>query len=313
MAAGFEDAPQLFAAAKPVLRTNLEKLCTSESDPSWTPEVVQPALFITTIAAARSAFARGLNPSAAAGHSLGEIAALVAAESLTFEDGLRLVDVRGRAMAAAARRNPGGMAAVIGLDSSVIDDICTDEGDVWVANFNSPKQTVISGKDKPLAAAAERCLAAGAQRVVRLQVPVPSHCPLMEGARSEFERALAKVSLKPPAFPIYCGADGLPHSDPAELADSIAAAMTSPVRFVDVVRGMRSGGVRLFVECGPGKVLRGLVRQIDAEAEQASVGSDEDAAALAESLGSSPQTSTPSQPHRRQEMPSSKPAIGVTP
>ena len=314
MAAGLAYAGELFARAEPVIGANLEKLCASDEDPRWTPEVVQPALFVTSVAAAQTALDLEMAPAAAAGHSLGELAALVIAGSLEFEEGVRLVDVRGRAMAAAGRRNPGGMAAVIGLDPATIEQICADEGDVWVANLNSPKQTVVSGKDKPLAAVAESCLKAGAQRVIRLQVPVPSHCPLMEEARTEFEAELGKIGLEEPAFPIYCGADGARHTESKEIAELVAAALTSPVRFVDVVSSMRSDGIDVFVECGPGKVLRGLIRQIDPRAGSAALGSDEEAEALKESLGSSSESSTLSQHiQRRKSMSSSKPALEVAP
>ena len=289
MAAGIEGCRDLFNKAQPIIGTNLEKLCTTDADPTWNPEIVQQALYITSVGAARAALDRNVRPQAVAGHSLGEFTALVAAGSLSFEDGARLVDVRGKAMATAGRRNPGGMAAVIGLDTDVIEEICANEGDVWVANLNSPKQTVISGKDRSLASAAEKCLQAGAKRVVRLQVTGPCHSPLMEEARTEFEAALDTVSLNEPAFPVYCGADGLAHTDPEEIGHLVAQAITSPVRFVDTIQAMRSDGVETFVECGPGKVLRGLVRQIDAEANLAAISNDEEAAAFQESLmGSSP-------------------------
>jgi [acyl-carrier-protein] S-malonyltransferase len=311
MAAGFEGSGKLFAAAEPFIGANVERLCTTDADPTWSPEIVQQSMYVTTVAAAGSLLGLGLEPDAVAGHSLGEFPALVAAGALNFEDGARLVDVRGKAMAAAGRRNPGGMAAVIGLDPQVIEDICAEEGDVWVANLNSPKQTVISGKDRALAAAAERCLQAGAKRVIRLQVPVPSHCPLMEQARAEFQAVLDKVSLREPACPVYCCADGSPHTDPKEISHLVAEAITSPVRFAGTVRSMRSDGVGIFVECGPGKVLRSLVRQIDAEAQLAGVGSDEEAAALLQSLGSTPPEPVPTpNSTRRENMPTSESALG---
>jgi [acyl-carrier-protein] S-malonyltransferase len=200
------------------------------------------------------------------------------------------------------------------LDHAVIEEICADEGDVWVANFNSPKQTVISGKDRSLASAAEKCLQAGATRVIRLQVPVPSHTPLMEDARAEFEAALDTVDLNEPACPVYCGADGQAHTDPKEIGHLVAQAITSPVRFVDTIQAMRTGGVETFVECGPGKVLRGLVRQIDAEAKLAAVGNDDEAAELEESFrGSSPHNKRPSPNSTRSlTMPSSEAALGIS-
>jgi [acyl-carrier-protein] S-malonyltransferase len=314
MAAGIKACKDLFQTARSIIGTDLEKLCTTDTDPTWTPEIVQQALYITSVGAARAALDRNLRPQAVAGHSLGEFPALVAAGSLSFEDGARLVDVRGKAMASAGRRNPGGMAAVIGLDPKVIEEICADEGDVWVANLNSPKQTVISGKDRSLASAAEKCLQAGATRVVRLKVPVPSHSPLMEDARTEFETALDAVGLNEPSCPVYCGADGRAHTDPQEIGRLIASAITSRVRFADTIQAMRADGVETFVECGPGKVLRGLVRQIDAGAKLAAIGNDEEAAEFEESLvGSSPQSKRHSPNSTRSlTMPSSEAAVGIS-
>lgn len=294
MASGFEDRHRLFADAQRILKFNLEKLCTTDLDPTWTPETIQPALFITSVCAARSLNSHGLSPDAVAGHSLGELAACVAAGALSFEDGLQLVDVRGRAMAESARRHPGGMAAVLGLDPAKIEQICSSEEGVWVANLNSPKQTVISGRDKALAVAAGKCLEAGAKRVVRLQVPFPSHCALMQEARVEFEAALARVDWNQPSCPVFCGADGRAHTDPSEISRLLGQALTMPVRFVETVISVLNAGVTMFVETGPGKVLRGLIRQIDTQAGVAGASDDQQAAALAQKLGPEMTNSTES-------------------
>lgn len=286
MASDVDACELLFSDARNILGTDFEALCTTDLDPSWTPEVVQPALFITSVGIIKSLTILGLSPDAVAGHSLGELAAVVAAGGISFEDGLRLVDLRGKAMASAGRANPGGMAAVLGLDSELIEQICQSEPFVWVANFNSPKQTVISGSDDSLSSAAEKCLEAGAKRVVRLQVPMASHCPLMDSARSDFEAALEKVSWNRLSCPMYCGADGQAHEDPAQIRKLLAQALTTPVRFVGAVTNMQSAGITSFVETGPGRVLRGLVKQIDAGAHLASASNDSEIAALAEQLSS---------------------------
>lgn len=278
MALDIEGAAELFKTGRSVMSRDLERLCTTDPDPAWAPDVLQPALFVTEVAIGRKLQSLGHQPQAVVGHSLGEFPALVVARALEFEEALRLVALRGKAMADAGRRNEGGMAAVVGLDPQAIAGICSDEGDVWVSNYNSPKQTVISGRDRGLAAAARRCMEAGATRVVRIKVPVAAHCPLMQPARETFEAGLAEVSMIEPICPVYCDADGAAHTDPAKIKSLLVEAITAPVRFTDAVRRMRQDGFETFVETGPGKVLRGLVRQIDADAELAGVSNDEEAA-----------------------------------
>jgi [acyl-carrier-protein] S-malonyltransferase len=284
MANGIQACKELFEVGRSKLGTDLEKLCTSDSNPTWPPDLLQPALYTTCVGVGRTMLANGLEPQALIGHSLGEFAALATAGSVTFEDGLRLVAIRGKAMAAAGRSKPGGMAAVIGLDAGTIDEICREAGEVWVANLNSPTQTVISGKDGPLAQAAERCRHAGASRVVRLDVPIAGHCPLMESAAEQVEAELSTISVGNPRWPIYFGADGRPHTDPQEIKTLLVEAITSRVRFVEAVLNMRQDGVKLFVETGPGRVLRGLLRQIIPDAQLAGVAGDDQTGELAESL-----------------------------
>lgn len=281
MALDIEGASELFRASRKVMSRDLERLCTTDPDPAWAPDVLQPALFVTEVAIGRKMQSLGQEPEAVVWHSLGEFPALVIAGALEFDEALRLVALRGKAMADAGRRNEGGMAAVIGLHPDAIARICSEEGDVWISNYNSPKQAVISGRDRGLAEAARRCMEAGATRVVRIKVPVAAHCPLMQPARERFEEALAEVTMVLPTCPVYCDADGAAHSDPAEIKALLVEAITAPVRFTDAVLRMRTDGYKTFVETGPGKVLRGLVRQIDAGAELAGVSSDEEAASFA--------------------------------
>ena len=285
MAGGLVECKELFDTAREILDVDLARICTVVSNGGprgvWPPDLLQPALYATCTGASRSLSSRGLSPDAVVGHSLGEYAALTAAGSLAYEDGLRLVSMRGKAMLAAARRNPGGMAAVIGLGTHEIAQICGGIDDVWVANLNSPSQTVISGRDEPLAQAAEACRQAGAKRVVRLEVPIPGHCPLMDTAALEVEVILAGIRVKEPICPFYSSVDSAPHTDPAEIKGLLVEAMTSPVRFYDTLQAMQSAGVASLVEVGPGRVLCGLAKRSVPDLPTASVGSDAEADTLA--------------------------------
>jgi [acyl-carrier-protein] S-malonyltransferase len=289
MAAGFEACTELFAIAKEALDIDLARICVTVPNPGWPGDLLQPALYATAVGASRALSERGLCPDAVVGHSLGDYAALTAAGALAYEDALRLVSLRGKAMLEAARRNPGGMAAVIGLDGDTINAICAGIDEVWVANLNSPNQTVISGRDEPLAKAAEACRQAGAKRVVRLEVPIPGHCPLMELAALKLAALLADMPVKEPICPFYSTVDCAPHSDPDEIRQLLVTVMTSPVRFYETLSAMATRGVTSLVEVGPARVLCGLARHSVPELATASVGTDEEADRYALSLnGGSP-------------------------
>src|SRR6266571_8011676 len=197
MAAGLEACRELFGVAERILDTDLSRVCTLVPDAGpkgvVPPDLLQPALYATCTGASRALSSRGLCPDAVVGHSLGEYAALTAAGALPYEEGLRLVSLRGKAMLAASQREPGGMAAVIGLDNPTIAEICAGIDGVWVSNLNHPSQIVISGRDEALARAAEASRQAGAKRVVRLEVPIAGHCPLMDSAALEVEAILADI------------------------------------------------------------------------------------------------------------------------
>jgi [acyl-carrier-protein] S-malonyltransferase len=285
MAGGLEACGELFEIAGRILDADLDRLCTAVSNGgsrgSFLPaDLLQPALYATATGASRALSSRGLCPDAVVGHSLGEYAALTAAGALAFEDGLRLVTLRGKAMLNAARRNPGGMAAVIGLDTASVKEICDRIEGAWVANLNSPVQTVMSGTDEALAQAAEACKAAGAKRVVRLEVPIPGHSPLMEPAALEVQALLADIHVKEPICPFYSCVDASPHTDPAEIKSLLVAAMTSSVRFFETLAAMQAGGVTSLVEVGPARVLCGLARSSVPDVPAVSVGSDADAEAF---------------------------------
>lgn len=281
MAAQLDACRDLFAAAKAVLGVDLARICSVIPNTGWPGDLLQPSLYTTSVGASRALSSRGLCPDAVVGHSLGEYAALTAAGALDFEDGLRLVSMRGKAMLAAARSNPGGMAAVLGLDSEAIGQICDGIDGVWMANLNAPNQTVISGRDEPLAQAAEACRAAGAKRVVKLDVPIPGHCPLMESAAQEVQAHLEQIELKEPACPFYSSVDSAPHTDPDTIKELLVTVMTSPVRFYHTLATMQADGVTSLVEVGPARVLCGLAKHSLPEMPTASVGSDADAETFA--------------------------------
>jgi [acyl-carrier-protein] S-malonyltransferase len=284
MAGALEACGELLDIAGQILDADLARVCTAvpngSSRGTFPADLLQPALYVTATGASRALSSRGLCPDAVLGHSLGEYAALTAAGALAFGDGLRLVTLRGKAMLNAARRNPGGMAAVIGLDTAVIKEICDRIDGVWVANLNSPNQTVMSGTDEALAQAAEACKEAGAKRVVRLEVPIPGHSPLMEAAALEVEALLADIQVKEPICPFYSCVDTGPHTNPAEIKALLVAAMTSSVRFFETLTAMQAGGVTSLVEVGPARVLCGLARTSVPDLPTASVGSDADAEAF---------------------------------
>lgn len=277
MAAGLAECKELFRTAKELIDADLTRLCVPIPNPGWPGDLLQPALYATAVGASRALSSRGLCPDAVVGHSLGEYAALTAAGALGYRDGLRLVSLRGKAMLSAARRNPGGMAAVIGLDAGSIGTICDRLDGVWLANLNSPMQTVISGQDEALAQAAEACKAAGAKRVVRLEVPIPGHCPLMEPAALEVQALLADIEMKEPICPFYSAVDAAPHTDPVEIKALLVSAMTSPVAFTTVLAALRAGGITSLVEVGPARVLCGLAKHTMADLPTSSVGSDAEA------------------------------------
>ncbi|HLJ07004.1 MAG TPA: ACP S-malonyltransferase [Acidimicrobiia bacterium] len=287
MAAGLESCKELFDIARETLDIDLGRLCIAVPNPGWPGDLLQPALYATAVGASRALSNRGLCPDAVVGHSLGDYAALTAAGALAYPDALRLVSLRGKSMLEAARRNPGGMAAVIGLDGDTITSICAGIDDVWVANLNSPNQTVVSGRDEPLTKVAEACRQAGAKRVVRLEVPIPGHCPLMALAAEELEALLAGIEIKEPICPFYSTVDCAPHSDPDEIRQLLVTVMTSPVRFFETLLAMQSAGVTSLVEVGPARVLCGLARHSVPDMATASVGSDEEADAYELSLNES--------------------------
>lgn len=222
----------------------------------------QVALFACGVAAWKALQAGGApQPAFVAGHSLGEYTALVAAGALDLEPAADLVALRGRSMAAAP---PGTMAAVLGLASEKLDEICAGtEGTVVVANYNSPDQLVISGEPEAVRKAGEKALAAGAKRVVPLNVSGAFHSPLMLPALGPLSEALATAPWRDARVPVVHNVDARPNRDRAAFADRLSRQLASGVRWTDCVFAMRDAGVRTFVELGSGKTLTGLLRRID--------------------------------------------------
>jgi [acyl-carrier-protein] S-malonyltransferase len=225
----------------------------------------QPVLLTASIALWRLWLRRGGRPPVVmAGHSLGEYSALVAAGALDFADAVRLVAVRGDLMQAAVPSGAGSMAAILGLDEAKVTECCSAvDGVVSAANINAPRQIVIAGTAAAVAAASERCLAAGAARAIKLEVSVPSHCALMVPAAERFADAVAKVAVKAPGVPVIQNVDAASTADPDRIRRNLLAQLSQPVRWIQCVESMVKLGATTLVECGPGKILGGMIRRID--------------------------------------------------
>lgn len=231
--------------------------------------VTQPAIFLHSAALA---LCGGIGKAdMAAGHSLGEFSALVAAGAISFEDGLKLVAARASAMQKCCEAVPGGMAAVIGMPNEKVEEICAGiDGTVVPANYNSDGQLVISGTVEAVAAACEALKAAGAKRALPLGVGGAFHSPLMEPARAKLAKAIEATEVRAPEFPVYQNVSACAETDPARIKENLLKQLTSPVRWTQSVRAMLADGASDFLEIGPGTVLQGLVKRI-AAAEQKEV------------------------------------------
>ena len=229
-------------------------------------KVTQPAVYLHSVI---SALCLGdeFKPEMTAGHSLGEFSALVAAGALSFEDGLKLVAARANAMQKACEKNPGTMAAIIGLPDEKVVEICdsvSKDGEVVVAaNFNCPGQLVISGSKNGIDKACELLKEAGAKRALPLKVGGAFHSPLMQSAKDELQAAIEATNINTPKCPVYQNVDGKAHTDAAEIKTNLIAQLTSSVRWTTSVQNMIAAGATEFVECGPGKALQGMIGRID--------------------------------------------------
>lgn len=229
--------------------------------------VTQPAIFLHSVILAKE-LRTGFQPDMVAGHSLGEFSALVAAEALSFEDGLKLVIARANAMQKACEAYPSTMAAVLGLEDSIVEDICRNIQDIVVpANYNCPGQLVISGTIEGVDQACQLLLKAGAKRALKLNVGGAFHSPLMEPARAELQNAIEATTFHAPICPIYQNVDARPHTDISIIKQNLIAQLTGAVRWTQIVQQMINDGATSFTEVGPGTVLQGLVKKINRSLE----------------------------------------------
>ncbi len=292
LADAYGSAREAFDEASEAAGLPLDKLCfggpleeLSRSD------VAQPAILTVSVAALRAmaeATGGSLEATAAAGLSLGEYSALVAAEALDFGAAVRLVRHRGAYMQEACDANPGTMYSIIGLEDAQVEQACqtarskTGSG-VWPANYNCPGQVVISGEEAAALEASEACVALGARRAIQLNVAGAFHTPLMQPAADELRPELAQVEVRKPRYPVVANVTGQPVSEPEEIRALLAQQITSPVRWLDCMRWLLSQGTKQFCEIGPGRVLQGLMKRTDASATCTCVAGADDVRALAKS------------------------------
>ncbi|GAB5538756.1 MAG: ACP S-malonyltransferase [Salibacteraceae bacterium] len=265
------NAKALFDKANNILGFELtEVMFNGDAEALKETKVTQPAVFLHSVVLASSI--PNFNPDMVAGHSLGELSALVANKTLSFEDGLKLVYQRALAMQKACEQNPSTMAAILGLEDSKVEEGCAAIDDVVVAaNYNCPGQLVISGTNSGIEKACEWMKENGAKRALPLPVGGAFHSPLMEPARAELEAAIESTDFSKPICPVIQNVTATAVSDPLEIKRNLIAQLTAPVRWTQSVQAMVEAGATHFTEVGPGKVLSGLVKKIhrDAEVDQA--------------------------------------------
>lgn len=282
-------ASDTFAEADAVLGFPVSVLCFEGPEEDLTDTVnAQPALLATSVAALRvlqKVLPNRPQPLAVAGHSMGEYSALVAAGCLSFADGVRLVRERGRLMKRAGLLNPGGMAAILGLEAETVFALCEQAraeagGVVQVANDNCPGQTVISGDEMALERAMALAGKLGARKVVRLAVSIAAHSPLMEPAAAALRQAIESTTILEPSLPVIGNVQAAPLTSAHEIRKELAAQLTSPVRWADSMRCVIEAGVDQVVELGPGDVLSALMKRIDRRIGRCAVGDPEGIAKL---------------------------------
>lgn len=265
------DAKALFDQANEILGFNITDTMFSGSDEDLKQtKITQPAVFLHSVILAKTM--DGFNPSMVAGHSLGEISALTAAGVLSFEDGLKLVSIRAQAMQKACEQNPSTMAAILGLDDSVVEEVCDSIDDVVVAaNYNCPGQLVISGTNEGVNTACEILKEKGAKRALPLPVGGAFHSPLMEPAREELAAAINNADFSTPSCPVYQNVSTKAETDPATIKENLIAQLTAPVKWTQSVQNMMTDGATEFVEVGPGRALQGMIKKVDRAAQVSGV------------------------------------------
>lgn len=266
------EAKALFEKANEILGFRISDIMFNGSEEELKQtKVTQPAIFLHSVILAKTS--PDFTPDMVAGHSLGEFSALVANGTLAFEDGLKLVYQRALAMQEACEINPSGMAAILGLEDEKVEEICQSiSGETVVAaNYNCPGQLVISGSNKGIEIACEKMKEAGAKRALPLPVGGAFHSPLMEPAREKLQRAIENTVFHTPSCPVYQNVSTIGVNDVEEIKKNLIAQLTAPVKWTQSVQQMVADGATHFIECGPGKVLQGLVKKIHKDAEVASI------------------------------------------
>ena len=260
-------AKEMFERANAILGFRITDLMFAGTDEDLKQtKVTQPAIFLhSTILAA--VLGNSFKPDMVAGHSLGELSALVANKTLSFEDGLVLVSKRAMAMQKACEKTPSTMAAILGLDDKIVEEVCASIKEIVVpANYNSPGQIVISGSNEGIDKAIEMLKEKGAKRVLKLAVGGAFHSPVMEPARLELEEAIRSTTFNKPVCPVYQNVNAKPSIEPEVIKSNLVLQLTSPVRWTQSVLNMISDGATSFVEVGPGCVLQALIKKINKEA-----------------------------------------------
>ncbi len=259
-------ARDMFEKANSILGFPITDLMFSGTDEDLKQtKVTQPAIFLHSVILA-SVLGGSFKPDMVAGHSLGEFSALVANKTLSFEDGLRLVSKRAMAMQKACEKTPSTMAAILGLDDKIVEEVCASIAEIVVpANYNSPGQIVISGSNEGIDKAIEILKEKGAKRALKLAVGGAFHSPLMEPARKELEEAIRNTRFNKPICPVYQNVNALPSEDAEIIKSNLVLQLTSPVRWTQTVMNMITGGATSFTEVGPGCVLQGLIKKVNKE------------------------------------------------
>ena len=267
----YDELKPLFKTSEKILGFDISKIMFKGSKEELTQtKVTQPAIFIHSMAIIKI-LGESFKPNLVAGHSLGEFSALVASSALNFEDGLKLVSIRAKAMQKSCEKTNGTMAAILGLENKIIEDICQKtNGIVVAANYNCPGQVVISGEVDAVKNACEKLSSAGARRALLLPVGGAFHSELMIDAKKELSSAINQTVFNQPSCPIYQNVNGRPELSVEKIKENLIAQLTSPVKWTQSVNKMIQDGCNNFIEIGPGKVLQGLVRKINRESEVSS-------------------------------------------
>jgi [acyl-carrier-protein] S-malonyltransferase len=263
IAEAFPEAMEVFRSGSDAAELDLERLCFEASDEELVEtEVQQPALVATSLAVLAALRSCGISPDFVVGHSVGEFAALAAADAIPFDEAIGLVRERGLAMAEAAREHPGSMAAILGLEDAIVDRLCRQILGVWPANYNCPGQVVVSGEDPAVEECCEQAHEEGAARTVKLRVSGAFHSPLVARAADRLRPAVERIKFAEPAAPFMSTVTA--KIEPAQrIGTLLVEQLTAPVKFTQAASELVREGAKTFVEVGPGNVLSGLVKRID--------------------------------------------------